>query len=189
MDRGVVAIGTSEEFRKADGRDGARSDKNEMITRWSAPEGPQTISPDHPFLRALGINPPMSLEIIMDKNVKFTFARNAYLYCMSDEITDDLKRRMSKDFEADACVVVNDPSALLEAFKSHPFLRERQMRAASVAYVPSKEVKEFKGNDLFAKESDFSWQREFRIVWDGQVTDIKPILEIPEIIPILSRLY
>jgi hypothetical protein len=53
LECGGIRIGTAQEFRKPDGKTGARSDGMEIVTSWQPGEGLHVIDRDHPFAQAL----------------------------------------------------------------------------------------------------------------------------------------
>jgi len=188
----MVAIGSVEEFRVPDGEDGGRTDNKEIVTTWSPPGGNYTFAPDHPFVKTIlqGQVPPMPVEVTIAEGAKFIFRPNAYLYCTSLEYTDDLKERMALEFGADACIAISRPLVFIEALRQHPLMCGRKSWYRPVEYAAvDAEVTEFKGNNPFLKRLEFSWQKEFRILWSAEPAERRRIIEVSQIIPTLSRLY
>jgi hypothetical protein len=193
LEKGVVKIGTAAGFRIPDGLDGARSDQDELVTHWNV--GPTTIKFDrhHPLAKAVGADMPEGkvIDLVIPEATKIKIAANAYLYCGSYEITPNMRQRMREEFEADACVRINNLRQFAAVLGEHELLRGKKYAFGGVSLHESHVVDNYIGDELFKKQFRFGWQREIRIVWPAN-KDIPiegVVITVPAVIPLLERVF
>jgi hypothetical protein len=196
IEKGQLRIGTAAEYRQPDGKSGARSDSNELITTWNPGVALTPVDANHPIIRHLyggkpnWDNPKKRINILTTEGAELIYTANAHIYSASYELTNGLKARMASEFDADACVRINDAAFFDAALCEHPFLVGRLHAVNFVSYVSTKIVREFSGNDPFQKELTYRWQREVRFIWQSKANEIKgEIINLPSIVPLLKRLY
>ena len=192
LKRGLVRIGTSFEFRKADGKTGARSDPKEVVTNWQPGAGLQVIDKHHPFAKGLFPNG----KVPGDKPIRLQFQEgtilsvqsNVYIYSASLECSGYLKERMASEFDADVCVRIDNLPEFFRALSSHEILRPRDGEVNIVRYLDKPNVADFTGTDVFHKSNEFSWQKEIRAVWWGDnIGESGTVIEVPATTRFLSR--
>ena len=94
---------------------------------------------------------------------------------------------MAEKFDADVCVRIDDPRAFMLALSESPLLAGRPFGQKNVSYVDTNDFFDYLGTDGFSKLKKFEWQKEFRILWGGEVPETGSVIEVPAIIPLLSR--
>jgi hypothetical protein len=130
LDAGRIKIGSSREYRIPDGKDGGRTDPNELVTIWAPEEEFTVLAPDHPFVLFLYGGPPPWTEPITIKGngAKLVGRIDAYIFSASSEYSTELAVRMEKEFDADSCVIIWDPDAFAHFISEHaPLNRFRAM--------------------------------------------------------------
>ncbi len=98
---------------------------------------------------------------------------------------------MREDFGAGAVFEITDVDEFSIRLASHPKLLQRSFLTGPVSYidrVAAQSVTELAPVDPFLKASDFSWQREYRLVWSSHLGEPALILEVPEVASLLRRL-
>jgi hypothetical protein len=192
LDKGIVRIGTAAEYRIPDGKDGARSDTKELITEWIPGARSITVDKNHPFIREIGVQMEdgKKIDLVFEKDTNFLMQANAFMFCMSSAVTENMRIRMANDFGCDACVKISHAEQFASALGRHTLLRSRNGALNAVNYKLVMAVKDFQQIEFFTKPHTYGWQREVRAVWPGtDVPDAGAVIEVPEIIPLLRRLY
>lgn len=175
-----------------DGKDGGRADKDEFVTVWRPGERTISIDGNHPFIKAVGASIPegRTVDISFAEDAEMHMHGNAYMFCASVEIPQDLRVRMARDFDADACVRIKNIPLFISYLCDHPLLKGTTCASGRVRYEENNKVKEFLGNDVLLKKREYGWQREFRIIWAGNnIPATGAIIEVPSITPLLQRIF
>jgi hypothetical protein len=182
-------IGTSKEYRVPDGKDGGRSDPEELVSNWTPNAGSLEVTHEHPYLKAIGspLQPGTKLTLNFEEGVKFRLNANAYVFSTSGEYTEELAERMASEFDAEACVRISDPKAFCDALISIPIFRGERAYMDYVKYGETNASADFQPINAFWKLNQFAWQRELRIVIACQEDAQPVVVEVPEITPLLSR--
>lgn len=194
MQRGIIRIGTAQEYRVPDGREGARSDALELARVWQPGKTVITTTADHPFRKMLRKDEPVErdvpIDMVFEEGTKILSTGNAWIYSASEELTDGLRKRMADDFDADACIRIGDATEFAKAISAHPSFQKFDYYGNPLRYVPSYDSKGFSSIDPFAKLFEFRWQKEFRLVWDDKDAPAEGVvIEVPAITPLLKRVY
>jgi hypothetical protein len=199
LERGVVKIGTAKEFRIPDGFDAARSDECELITEWRPGEAPEEaartieVTREHPFISDIGgkIHPEQTLRMKFEKRAVVKVHTDAFLYCVSSEVTEHLRTKMLADFGADACVEIADFEIFAALLSGHRRLAGLCWAAGYVKYQDDDPLV-YSGSDVFKKRTKYTWQREMRIVWTGDgIPDVGEVIEVPSLtsFSLLKQIY
>jgi hypothetical protein len=189
LKRGIVKIGTCKEYRIPDGKGGGRSDSEELVSVWSPPAGTIEAAQEHPFFQSLGTQPSGQgqFAVKFEEGVKIRSNANAFVFSTSGEYTTDLARRMASDFDADACACISHPQAFGAALATLPQLKGASVHVDYVEYGETNDFTDYQPVNVFRKLNQFAWQKEFRFVAPCQEDDESFVVEVPEIVPLLSR--
>lgn len=143
---------------------------------------------DHPFIKHFGdaLKPGETLNVQISDNVKFVGAADAFVFSTCREFSDELAERMAREFDANACICIHDPVKFFTAVTRHPLLSKTAGGLGDVVYNDEEEA-EFGGVDPMKKLTKFAWQKECRMIWEAQKTDVGTIIEVPEIVSLISR--
>ncbi|EJT1895945.1 hypothetical protein NV115_003012 [Vibrio alginolyticus] len=128
-------------------------------------------------------------EIIME-NFSVAAQRrcnNGFLFCTSNEYTDSLFRRWNSEVKADACYQILNPRGFYYEISKVIRNSISEYRCKNVVYTKDPipyDSPHAQENPAFTKEeSEFSWQKENRCVWNPLLPPIKLkpwIIEVPE---------
>jgi hypothetical protein len=186
---GTIKIGTSKEYRVPDGKDGGRSDAEELVSVWTPAAGTIEAAHEHPFFRSLIPQPAGQTQFAVkfDEGVKIRSNANAFVFSTSGEYTEEIARRMASDFEADECVCISDPRAFGRALSKLPQFKGANVHIGYVEYGNTNEFTDYEPVNIFRKLTGFAWQMELRIVVPCQEEDESFVVDVPEIVPLLSR--
>jgi hypothetical protein len=189
LERGTIRIGTAEEYRIPDGMDGARSDKDELVTIYKPSKGRVHMPENHPFLRFFGFTN-KSINMEFDEGVQFIMQSNAYIYSASYELTNNLRQRMASQLQADGCVKINNLPAFVAALNLTSLLKNLRHHMGYVSYEGKQVVEDYSGHDPLRKQPIFGWQKEVRLIWWGEkIPKSGEVINVPEIVPLLERVY
>lgn len=177
---GSVRIGTFEDFRNVENADQARTDAG----RSDPDEGVEAFRPDKTTLRgeevakvhaSMGAQVPEGITVTFAEGAGLTLFTDAYVFCASKSINQDMKRRMHEQFGSDRYVIISDFDAYVHALNECQPISGRKLCIKSVQYVAGKitsEAKDWKGPNPFEKNSVFAWQDEIRAIWSPN--DLRP---------------
>jgi len=123
-------------------------------------------------------------------DLTFTYPRDYWLYCL----TTSIEPRLFVDFEADACVVIHDPSAFSARLKAtaRKHLSNPPARQGAAIYIDPLLPATPQVFVPFAKYFGYAYQREYRYCWlprttsplepqdfmIGPLTDIASLIEL-----------
>jgi hypothetical protein len=192
MRRGLIRVGTAVEYRVPDGRTGARSDDDELKRSWQPGDVTISMGPDHPFIQGLYKgNPPWKgpVQIIFDPASALISVATAWIYSASLQLSDALRKRMAADFDADACIRIDDAAEFAKGIAAHEKFSKFPYYGNNVHYVASYDTKEHSGIDPFTKLNKYRWQKEFRLVWTDDNARDGIVIEVPPITSLLRRMY
>ena len=193
--QGSVRITPAHLFRSDDGFDDGRADPMELIASARPIDGAFTIRSDHPALPEdmfvfIKGGQRVHHEMVMH-GAQIDFIDNALLYCFSSVINEILCAQMSSTFGADALFEISDVESFGQILNCHPMFAGRAFRVGPVEYidrVPATTVDELRPVNPFEKRKAFSWQREYRFVWDGEPLAEPIQITVPEAARFLKRL-
>lgn len=195
LGQGAFRITPAHLFRPADGFEDGRADPMEL-TASVRPEGDKfTIRSDHPALFKDtfvffegGKRVHHEIEMI---GAQIDFIDNAFLFCFSTQIDDNIRARMKSTFGADAIFEIDEVESFAEIINTHPFLAGKSFCRGPVIYndrLPTATTEELKPVNPFEKAEAFSWQQEYRFVWKGQPLGEPIQINVPEAAKLLKRL-
>ncbi|MEQ1530562.1 MAG: hypothetical protein ABL925_14700 [Methylococcales bacterium] len=98
---------------------------------------------------------------------------------------------MIEKFDADAVFEISDLEKFGQIISSHHNLSNRGYFHGSVRYelkLTSNSINEMASVDRFKKELQFSWQKEYRFIWDGDIPATGFVIRMPEIQPLIRRI-
>jgi hypothetical protein len=193
LKQGRIKIGTSEEYRIPDGFDDGRSDVQEMNRKWNTGPIDVKLTPDHPLAKVIfpgkeGMPPDKDVTLSFKEGSVLAMVANSYIFSASQEYNDELAGKMAEVFNANACVKINDPVKFMEIITQCEPFKGRDFYLKNATYVSTNEFSDFGHADAFKKLEKFAWQREFRIIWGGEPPKAGVIIDVPEIVPLLSRM-
>ena len=188
LDLGRIKIGTAEEYRVPDGNAGGRADADELAVGWEPGSG--IVDPDQAdkFRKLLGREHAKNVQFAFAEGARITFVSNAYMYSMSWEITNEIKNRMESDFGANACIEIAAPLEFSKIISSHPLLAGRQWHLAPVDYISENVSAKIREQNPFQKLDQFSWQKETRLIWDGNAGNGE-IIDVPDARRLFKRIF
>lgn len=195
LGRGSVRITPAHLFHSFDGFDDGRSDSMELVQSARPQEGAFTVRSDHPALPddmfviiKRGKRVQCEIEMI---GTQIDFADNALLYCFSSKVDETICERMKSTFGADALFEIIDVDAFAHLLSCHPSLAGRAFYRGPVVYIdrihPTK-VEELRPATKFEKRKAYSWQQEYRFVWDGEPLADAIQIDVPKAAGLLKRL-
>ena len=193
--QGSIRITPAHLFRPADGYDDGRADPMELIASAQPIDGAFTIASDHPALPEemfvfIKGGKRVHHEVVIH-GAQIDFIDNALLYCFSSEIDDALCAQMRSTFGADALFEISDIESFGQILNCHPMFAGRTFRVGPVIYAdraPATTVDQLRPVNPFEKREAFSWQREYRFVWDGEPLAEAVQIMVPEAARLLKRL-
>ena len=148
---------------------------------------------DHPFVRHIyGEKDPPKKRVLYEfaEGAELHIQGNAWIYSLSYELSDNLRKRMKETFDADACVRINDLEAFGKALGRNELFRGHEIGAAYVRYISRNVTAPFDGLSIFEKDTRFRWQKELRIAaWGKAVPDAGKVIQIPGISSLLRRMF
>ena len=103
-----------------------------------------------------------------------------------------MRRRMAREFDADACVRIGNIAQFMFDISCHNLLLDRPCVIDAISYVAEGPIvgADMKRPEPFKKYLKFRWQREVRIMWGGENVSPKGrVITVPSIIPLLKRIY
>lgn len=192
---GSVRISPAHSFRLADGFDNGRADPLELIVRAQPRDRRLILRSDHPVF-------PENSFIFIENGKRVhgeieiyggqvDFIHNALLYCFSTQVDVSICAQMESTFQADALFEITDIEAFGQIISDNPLLAGRKFRGGPVKYnelIPAQTNEELPEFDYFIKQKAFSWQQEYRFVWEGEPLGEAVNLEVPEAAKLLKRL-
>lgn len=198
---GRMRIGTAEEYRKPDGKTGERQDPSESANNYEPGAGTHQLTKEHPLIKALygREGPPWTDDgeehvAIAEAGTKFIIVTHCLLFCTAWDITAGMRRRMLQQWQCDACVKISEPINFFHAVGRHPRLAIG--RTGACDYVTYLDVDGrpdlVSENRVFEKGLQFQWQREWRCIWSvakGETTAAPMIIDVPQVTPLLKRLF
>jgi hypothetical protein len=185
---GCIRVGTSAEYRVPDGKDGARADEKELTRSWKPLPGLHVMDHDHPFIEHFGggLKPGETLNVQVGDDVKFVGVADAFIFSTCREYSNELAERMAIEFDANACICIHDPVKFFMAVSRHPLLSKNMGGLGDVVYANDEEA-EFGSVDPLKKLTKFAWQKESRMIWQAQKTDVGTVIEVSDIISLISQ--
>lgn len=178
--KGIVRISPASDFRRQDGVSGAQNDLSELTTIAKIQDGEEVISSAHPafkdFLQFYRNGIRQEIEFVVSGESVTTFG-NALLFCASAAFDCEMRSRMIAEFGASAVFEVSDINEFAKVLSAHHYLENLTCQHQSIQYSEhassSPSVQESKPVNPFVKGPSFAWQREYRIVWEGE-TNFEP---------------
>lgn len=143
---------------------------------------------DHPFITHFGgaLKPGETLNVQVGENVKFVGVAHAFIFSACREFSSGLAERMAHEFDANACICIHDPFKFFTALTKHPLLSKTIGGLGDVVYIDDEEA-EFGAVDPLKKLTKFAWQKECRMLWQAKEADVGTIIEVTEIVSLISR--
>jgi hypothetical protein len=191
---GSVRLPSTNEIREKEDAKAGFGDRSELANEAMIIGGSEEIPGDHPAIRGSFTfisggkvtYPPMNVVGETMQTIQ-----DALLYCCSLENTPELRERMLRALGADTVFEIADVEEFAQILSEHPQLAYRQLEAGPVKYLPViKEASalELKPVDAFRKDTRFEWQKEYRLVWAGEVFQKSLILHEPRLSGLLKQL-
>lgn len=195
MESGEIYISTAHQLRDADAHDDGRSDPNELIEKAKIKGGEEIFSSNHPtFPDDIFVTIKQGKRIHTDwiaTGEMIINYDNSLMYCVSTEFSNDLAKNMFEKFDADAVFEISDLEKFGQIISRHLELSTRQFFHGSVRYETkpiSNSISEMTKVNRFKKEPHFSWQKEYRFVWDGEIPTTGFVIKTPDINPFIRRI-
>ena len=192
---GSVRLTSAEQFRQSTDKPGGRGDENEMTSRGIIKGGEEKFSSEHPAFTDMfvtiidGKRVPTEITAV---GVSNALVLDALLYCVSMSDTPEIRDRMREDFQAGAVFEISDIDEFARVLSEHPELSYRSIRKGKVEYldkVVAGSIADLSPVDPLQKDSQFSWQQEFRLIWGAKPFHRSVIdVEVPELAQLLKRL-
>jgi hypothetical protein len=192
---GSVRLTPAEDLRRTTDKVGARGDQNELKSCAKIKGGEENVRSDHPafgpnqFVAIIGGNRvPFEMTVVGESTA---IIEDALLYCASLEDTSEIRRRMREDFGAGAVFEIADVHEFARILSRHPDLSLRELTKGKVQYrdlTMSDSIADLSPVDPLLKDSKFSWQREFRLIWGADFLQRRIDLNVLELSRLLKRL-
>ena len=172
LNEGEILIGTLGDFRKSENHSDDIAD---------AGEGTKTIHLKKNQLYTNVSNMPPSLppffhcesggKIQLGADTKINIKNDYFVLCLSEVKSFSIMKRMSKSY--DTCIEIVDPTKFLLAIKIAFSIKAPQYKSVECrcTYIPSRVFDENTDqgySEAFMKPQNYSYQQEFRIVFDAQ---------------------
>lgn len=174
VDSGSIRIATAASYRIADDIADGKNDPTELTRHWDS-KVIELVDQHHPFMQRLSKNVPVrpDTDLIGDHN--FTLIKppevtiisqfDCYMICFSRTIDELVKNNMKTIFGYDMYYEINNLDEYM-FYLSCSDKRLRNFSVSDVQYVKSIEDSHY-NSDPFIKLDNFSWQKECRVVFNG----------------------
>lgn len=187
--RGTIKVQTASSFRTADGIAGGRSDPQEMTDIYRPGAGTRLLWHEDPLVArsGLNINPDrVRLQMYFDEHDVLRFEEEAYLFCMSTELTDEICTRMWHAFGHDMYYRVSD----VVSFGNQIMLAEPRLQpivfCKQVEYRESDETSLSWHPNRFLKRPEYAWQQELRFVWPAEASAEPILISAPAVLQFIE---
>jgi hypothetical protein len=190
---GNIRISPAHVFRENDGIDDGRSDFQELTTTVTPEHGELIVNSSHPLIRNIWLTYNKDGERVYDDVIfggSVQIIDNAYLFCLCSEYSEKIYIEMKNKFDADAVFEIENLENFCNLLRKIPGLSHMPMHCDFVTYSDAKYTS-FSDVDTipyFTKRTLFSWQKEYRICWFGEVFGDSIIVDVPEISSLLKRI-
>ena len=190
---GNIRISPAHVFRQDDGIDDGRSDPQELTTIVKLENGEETVNSSHPLIRDIWQTYKGGQRVYDDvifSGATISFIDNAYLFCLSSEYNDVIYSEMKNKFNADSAFEISDLEEFCSMLRRIPEIWYMPMNCDFVQYDDTEHnhISDIETIPYFTKRTMFSWQKEFRICWLGEVFGESIIVNVPEVSSLLKRI-
>lgn len=186
---GTIKVGTAASFRAQDGIAGGRSDPREMVETYRPGAGTRRLSYDDPLVARAGlhVNPDrVRMEFAFKEQDILRFEEDAYLFCMSEQDTDDICVRMWELFGHDMYYKISDVVRFGDAImRAEPKLQPIVF-CKRVEYWESDETTLSWHPNRFQKRPEYAWQQELRFLWPAETSAMPILIHAPAILPFIE---
>lgn len=186
---GTVKVQTASAFREADGKTGGRNDPRELVETYRPGAGTRRLNYDDPLVARSGlhVNPGrVIMEFSFSEQDVLRFEEEAYLFCMSMQLTDDLCARMLSRFGHDMYYRISDVSRFGDEIMA------AEPRLQPIVFCESIEYREIDETTLawhpnrFLKRPEYAWQQELRFLWPAEPGAEPILVSAPAILPFIE---
>lgn len=190
---GNIRISPAHIFRQDDGIDDGRSDSHELTTVVTLENGEETVNSSHPLVRDIWQTYKGEERVYDDvifSGGTISFIDNAYLFCLSGEYNDEIHTKMNNKFGADAVFEIQNLENFCNKLREIPELSHMPMHCDFVSYndLNHTRISDVDTIPYFTKRTLFSWQKEYRVCWFGDVFGDSIIISIPQISHLIKRI-